>query len=410
LHGMNLNDPEITRKALATVVKTPKPAAKESDERLPLCCKCGVRQRPKILWFDESYNEAFYKYNTVMQKTSDCDVLLIVGTQLCTGGPSRMVQTASASGCIIIRVDPLVDLKDNTSAGMLHLQGKSGEILPRIVAQLKELKKEPLFAPLSQTPIASKPSTPPKAKNLPGALPKVVDASRRNSSKAALPIRSSSTPAGRKSLQGPLAKNSTTKGALVTAAAISLTSGKAGSGAPGSAPNSKPGSPAGRLEESRSASPPQVDNNAIGFFVYGTLRPDDDSGAAWTKAFCEGLDSEPALLPGASLYVDGRYPAVCLEQTRCSVRGVLLTPSSKDKANVLGLKLKEADRIEGYPDLYQRTVALVETASGQLKYAYVYHRTGRTDRKASERIADGDWMSRKKAGNTESNSNSTEIL
>jgi gamma-glutamylcyclotransferase (GGCT)/AIG2-like uncharacterized protein YtfP len=141
----------------------------------------------------------------------------------------------------------------------------------------------------------------------------------------------------------------------------------------------------------------QISDNAEGFFVYATLRPDDDSGASWTKSFCEGMQAEAAFLPGASLYIDerslGRYPAVCLEETRCSVRGMFLRPES---GTDFSAKLLEADRIEGYPDLYERTVTRVQTSTGVSRNAYVYHRTGRTDRQQCQRIPDGDWLSRKR--------------
>jgi gamma-glutamylcyclotransferase (GGCT)/AIG2-like uncharacterized protein YtfP len=132
---------------------------------------------------------------------------------------------------------------------------------------------------------------------------------------------------------------------------------------------------------------------AEGFFVYGTLRPDDDSGATWTKAFSEGMESEVAFLSGASLYIDGSYPAVSLEQSPYSVRGVFMKPVT---GTALSAKLVEADRIENYPDLYDRTVMAVHTSSGASRLAYVYHRTGRTDRTQCTRIADGDWLSRRR--------------
>lgn len=110
------------------------------------------------------------------------------------------------------------------------------------------------------------------------------------------------------------------------------------------------------------------------------------------------MNAEAAFLDGASLYVDGSYPAVCLEQTKCCVRGMLLAPpSGEGAAAILASKLKEADKIEGYPDLYGRTLVTVRTASGEARRAYVYHRTGRTDRAACARILDGDWMSRKRS-------------
>ena len=123
LYQVDLNDPKNIECARATVMKTPKPAKDETKEPLPMCPKCGVRQRPKILWFDESYNEAFFKWKTVMERMETCDVLLIIGTQLTTGGPRSMVSAAQKSGALIIRVDPEVDLSDSSTAGMLHLQG-----------------------------------------------------------------------------------------------------------------------------------------------------------------------------------------------------------------------------------------------------------------------------------------------
>merc|ERR1711957_365529 len=126
----------------------------------------------------------------------------------------------------------------------------------------------------------------------------------------------------------------------------------------------------------------------VGFFVYGTLRPDDDSGASWTAEFQQGMVATPATLPGASLYIDGSYPAVNFERTSCSVLGILLTPE-KDKKNTLAAKLMDADRIEGYPDLYERAICMVDTELGQ-RFAYVYHRSGRTDRESCQRILDGD--------------------
>ncbi|CAE7249740.1 unnamed protein product, partial [Symbiodinium natans] len=106
--------------------------------------------------------------------------------------------------------------------------------------------------------------------------------------------------------------------------------------------------PAPKAPPRRKARAASTTGAPAGFFVYGTLRPDDDSKASWTKSFNEGMEAQVAYLPGASLYIDGRYPAVCLEETSCSVRGMLLTPPP-DKAGLMASKLSEADQIEGYP-------------------------------------------------------------
>lgn len=393
LHGVDLNDRAHFEKARATIEKTPMPAENEKDEILPTCKKCGARQRPKILWFDECYNEAIYQNNTVLEATRECDVLLVIGTMLSTGLPNRMISEARKTGAIIIRIDPILDLEDPTFAGMLHLQGKSGDVLPRIVQELQALQEEEFPAPLASVA----PSSP-----RPGlAVAATVEAA--TTAKALTQpadLKRSPTMGQRKSI-------SISKGAPAVAPkrgrGLSLKAAGSISVAAGSVS-------AAIKQQKKLKSVSLLSNSGLapladtaegppsGFFVYGTLRPDDDSGASWTSSFCEGMAAEPAFLIGASLYMEG-FAALCFEQTRCSVRGVFLTPgagSSSSAVKMLEAKLKDADRIEGYPDLYDRTVAMVETASGKLARAYVYHRTGRVDRSEHVCIADGDWLSRKR--------------
>jgi len=361
LYELDLNDPANLAKARQTVEKTPKPAKEEQNEQLPICKRCGVRQRPKILWFDESYNEAFFKWKTVMAKMEKCDVLLIVGTQLTTGGPSSMVRSARESGAIIIRVDPIVDLGDVSTSGMLHLEGKSGECLPRIIAELRTLKKEAACPPLA----------PPAEEVQRGTASSNLRQFQQGSSSAsAVPKRTASN--------GAVARAGS-KGALKAAASATL------------APISKAGSGRSASKAGTTTAPP------VGIFAYGTLRPDDDSNASWTKPFNEGMKAEVAFLPGASLYVEGGLPAMCLEQTRCSVRGVLLMPEQGPSSTTLAAKLAEADKIEGYPDNYSRAIVSVSLANGQVRQAYVYHRTGKVDRGQWPLLADGDWLSRKRS-------------
>jgi len=352
LHGLDLTDPLNFEAAWSCMEKTPQPHQDESLEQLPHCKRCGVRQRPKILWFDECYNEAIYRSKTASEAAANCDVLLVVGTQLTTGLPSSMVSAARKAGAIIVRLDALLDLEDHKFNGMLHIRGKSGEVLPRVLQELHALRQEALPAPLEPSADLSK---------APVSTPTLLAAAAKAASKASK---------GKSSLRAA--------GSLSVAA----------------------GSPSAAIKQQKAkvsaVTPPKSQAlTALGFFVYGTLRPDDDSGAAWTKDFNENMSAQAASLEGASLYADGHFPAVCLERTRCAVRGVLLTPQNQD-AGLMAAKLKEADRIEGYPDLYGRSVCLVKTAGGKTVPAYVYHKTGRLDREQSKCIADGDWLSRKR--------------
>ena len=40
-------------------------------------------------------------------------------------------------------------------------------------------------------------------------------------------------------------------------------------------------------------------NTAKAFFVYGSLRPDDDSGKAWTKEAVDGMTARKAIVKDA---------------------------------------------------------------------------------------------------------------
>mmetsp|Transcript_20888 Transcript_20888/g.49558 ORF Transcript_20888/g.49558 Transcript_20888/m.49558 type:complete len:113 (-) Transcript_20888:171-509(-) len=110
----------------------------------------------------------------------------------------------------------------------------------------------------------------------------------------------------------------------------------------------------------------------------------------WTKAFCEGCTHVPATLRGGCMFHDS-YASVVLdpvEFSNCTVVGDLVSFPRE----TFPQKLVEADRIEGYPHLYQRAIVEVETAGGVRK-AYVYHRP---DAKRDILVPNGDWLQRRR--------------
>ena len=50
-------------------------------------------------------------------------------------------------------------------------------------------------------------------------------------------------------------------------------------------------------------------------FVYGSLRPDDDSGEEWTQEACDGMRGQTACVRGARMFKD-TYAAVKLSNTK----------------------------------------------------------------------------------------------
>ena len=65
-----------------------------------------------------------------------------------------------------------------------------------------------------------------------------------------------------------------------------------------------------------------------GVFVYGSLRPDDDSGQAWTKQACEGMDWVKAEVHGAGLFKDN-YACAVLGKKGMKVVGCILSCDDK---------------------------------------------------------------------------------
>jgi gamma-glutamylcyclotransferase (GGCT)/AIG2-like uncharacterized protein YtfP len=300
-----------------------------------------------VLWFDECYNEAWYNRVSALKAADNADCIVVVGTTLTTGLPQRIVHQALERKIPIVNLDP--SAFEEPRKGMLNIGAKSGEALPRILEKLEVLYAEPDIASERSGPMG----TPPKS---------LLDASRRGQSqpRATVAPRRSERASGAGRRRGSVERDV----------------------------------PRGRTKKREGSSSPELESPTQ-FFVYGTLRPDDDSGAAWTQKFAQGLVSaQSARLPGASLYHES-FPAVVLENTQMAVRGMLLRVQPTKWTD----KLAEADEIEGYPTLYDRsieTVQLLDDVGNVVgeERAWVYHRTGKVDRANTTRIPDGDWMSR----------------
>jgi gamma-glutamylcyclotransferase (GGCT)/AIG2-like uncharacterized protein YtfP len=131
-------------------------------------------------------------------------------------------------------------------------------------------------------------------------------------------------------------------------------------------------------------------------FAYGTLRPDDKSGAWWTAKFAEGMRWEPGYVRDVDLGML-EYPVVVIpsdpDQPHTGVHGCLVWA---DNDETFRAKLRDADGIEGCPKLYQRGVVMVhptaETERDRVP-AFIYYRTPVDIDRRPEIIASGDFCS-----------------
>jgi NAD-dependent deacetylase len=113
----------------------------EQVEKLK-CGKCGNYLRPHVLWFDEYYNEKYFKLDSCMRLAKETGLLLIVGTSGATTLPQRIVERVLSRQGIIIDINPnenyFSELLENKKSGYA-LKGKSSNILPEFVQFFKGL-------------------------------------------------------------------------------------------------------------------------------------------------------------------------------------------------------------------------------------------------------------------------------
>ncbi len=114
-------------------------ALSDADRHLLSCPDCGGMARPHVLWFDESYNEHYFKMDSAMAVAGDTDLLIIVGTSGATTLPNLIVNTVfHQRGTIIdinIEPDPFTELAVASPGGeFLQMTGSQG--LQKVLASL----------------------------------------------------------------------------------------------------------------------------------------------------------------------------------------------------------------------------------------------------------------------------------
>ena len=141
-------------------------------------------------------------------------------------------------------------------------------------------------------------------------------------------------------------------------------------------------------------------------FVYGSLRPDDDSGMPWTREAVKDMQGQRAVLLNAKLYWD-EYAAVVLQDSspdEALVHGWVL---SSNNDTLFAKKMAHFDAIEGVDaGLYQKSKAVARLlepstknlvddqplgAFGELFDVYCYHKP---DCDKTFWIESGDWLKR----------------
>lgn len=115
------------------------PPLSAADRRALTCPGCGGWLRPHVLWFDECYDEPYYRMESALRAAAEADLLLVVGTSGATNLPLQIGRLAFSRGAALVDVNP----DDNPFAALASraargfaARGTASALLPGIVSAL----------------------------------------------------------------------------------------------------------------------------------------------------------------------------------------------------------------------------------------------------------------------------------
>jgi NAD-dependent deacetylase len=106
------------------------------DLEEPPLCKCGSMIRPGVVWFGEALPP--HAMSRGLKECAESEVVFVAGTSALVQPAASLPYAAHRRGAKLIEVNPdetpITDIVDE------FMQGPSGQVLPMVVAALKELK------------------------------------------------------------------------------------------------------------------------------------------------------------------------------------------------------------------------------------------------------------------------------
>lgn len=117
------------------------------ERELLRCGRCGGRGRPHVLWFDETYDELRYRWQSSLRLAETCALLVVVGTSGATTLPLRMAEivTQRAAPMLVLNPEPspFTRLAAENPNG-LYLPATAGGSIPSVVAHLTAASPDPI--------------------------------------------------------------------------------------------------------------------------------------------------------------------------------------------------------------------------------------------------------------------------
>ena len=107
----------------------------EKDRGFLVCPQCDGPTRPHVLWFDECYDEKWYRFESSLKAAAQAAMLIVIGTSGATNLPMQVGSIVSRRGASMIDINPqsnpFSDLAERSTYGFFA-KTSSGKILPSI--------------------------------------------------------------------------------------------------------------------------------------------------------------------------------------------------------------------------------------------------------------------------------------
>lgn len=112
----------------------------DAERGLLACPDCGARTRPHVLWFDEVYNEHFFKFESTLRAAAKTDLLITVGTSGATNLPIQVVAEVGRHGGLLVDINTEENpfSRYALQCGGFFLKQTGGTALPAILGAFRE--------------------------------------------------------------------------------------------------------------------------------------------------------------------------------------------------------------------------------------------------------------------------------
>ena len=110
-----------------------------AQQALLVCPLCQGPARPHVLWFDETYDEPLFRFQSSIDAAGRAALVIVVGTSASTTLPWHVVEIAARKGAVIIDLNiehnPFARIAESVDVGCA-VRGQAAEHVPAMVERL----------------------------------------------------------------------------------------------------------------------------------------------------------------------------------------------------------------------------------------------------------------------------------